>query len=196
MKHELKPLPFKKELKGISQKTIDIHYNKLYGGYVNKRNEIEEKLLTADKTTANGTYGKYSELKRQESFASNGVILHEYYFMALGGEGGEPDEEFKNAIIENFGSYENWIEDFKSSGMSARGWVVLAYDHNTKKLRNYLCDAHNQGGIWGAMPILVLDTYEHAYYIDYGSDRKTYIEDFFANLNWPEINNIYKSISK
>lgn len=196
MAYEAKPMPFSKALKGISEKTLEIHHDKLYQGYVNKRNEIEEKLTSADRTAANATYSEYGELKREESFAANGVVLHEYYFNALGGEGGEPAEELKNALAQSFGSYEKWLEDFKAAGMVSRGWVVLAFDHNTGKLHNYVCDAHNQAGIWGAMPVLVLDTYEHAYFIDYGSDRKTYIEDFFANLNWESVNEIFKSIKK
>jgi len=80
--------------------------------------------------------------------------------------------------------------------MAARGWVILAYDFNDGKLHNYLADWHGQGGIWGAAPILVLDVYEHAYFIDYGSDRKSYIEDFFANLNWEAVNKRYLKIIK
>lgn len=196
MGYEAKPMPFSKALKGISEKTLEIHHDKLYQGYVNKRNEIEEKLNEADRASANQTYSSYRALKHEESFAANGVVLHEYYFNALGGEGGEAVNELKQALESSFGSYEKWAEDFKAAGMVARGWVVLAYDHNTGKLHNYICDAHNQGGIWGAMPVLVLDTYEHAYFIDYGSDRKSYIEDFFTNLNWEKLNEIYTSIKK
>ena len=193
MAYEAKPLPFSKALQGISDKTMQIHHDKLYQGYVNKRNEIEEKLVSADRSAANATYSEYGEMKREESFASNGVILHEYYFNVLGGEGGEATGEIREAIEKDFGSYEAWVEDFKAAGMVARGWVVLAYDYNTGKLHNYVCDAHNQGGIWGAKPILVLDVYEHAYFIDYGSDRKKYIEDYFANLNWENANDLYKN---
>lgn len=193
MAYEAKPLPFSKALQGISDKTLQIHHDKLYQGYVNKRNEIEEKLASADRPAANATYSEYGEMKREETFASNGVILHEYYFYVLGGEGGEASGELRAAIEKDFGSYEAWLEDFKAAGVAARGWVVLAYDHNTEKLHNYVCDAHNQGGIWGARPILVLDVYEHAYFIDYGSDRKKYIEDYFANLNWENANELYKN---
>lgn len=196
MAYEAKPLPFSKQLQGISEKTLQIHHDKLYQGYVNKRNEIEEKLATADRGAANATYSEYGELKREESFAANGVVLHEYYFNILGGEGKEAANELRAAIEESFGSYEKWLEDFKAAGMVARGWVVLAYDHNTGKLHNYVCDAHNQAGIWGAMPIFVLDTYEHAYFIDYGSDRKSYIEDFMNNVNWEAANRIFTSIKK
>ncbi len=197
MKYEPKPLPFKKQLIGITEKTLQIHHDKLYVGYVNKRNEIEEKLKTVDRSAANATYSEYGELKREESFAANGIFLHEYYFNVLGGEG-KPENaaELVKAIEAEFGSYEKWLEDFKAAGMVARGWVVLAYDYNDGRLHNYLCDALNHGGIWGAMPVVVLDMYEHAYFIDYGSDRKTYIEDYMKNLNWEAANHLYSSIKK
>ena len=197
MAYEPQPLAFNKPLTGISEKTIQIHHDKLYTGYVNKRNEIEEKLKTADRTAANATYSEYGELKREETFATNGQYLHEYYFDILGGDGQNAQApELLQALEKEFGSFEKWLEDFKAAGMVARGWVVLAYDHNIGRLHNYLCDTHNQGGIWGAIPILVMDMYEHAYFIDYGSDRKTYIEDFFKNINWNAVNNLYKTINK
>lgn len=195
MAYEAKPLPFKKQLIGITEKTLQIHHDKLYVGYVNKRNEIEEKLKTADRTAANATYSEYGELKREESFAANGIYLHEYYFNVLGGEGTQNGELLK-AIETEWGSFENWLTDFKAAGMVARGWVVLAYDFNTGRIHNYLCDSHNHGGIWGAMPVIVLDMYEHAYFIDYGSDRKSYIEDYMKNLNWEAANHLYASIKK
>jgi superoxide dismutase, Fe-Mn family len=195
MSYTVKPLAFNKELSGISSKTLAIHHDKLYAGYVNKRNEIEEKLKTVDRAAANATYSEYGELKREESFAVNGIYLHEYYFNVLGGDGTTPAAvELQKAIAESFGSFENWLTDFKAAGMVARGWVVLAYDYNTGRLHNYLCDSHNHGGIWGAMPILVLDMYEHAYFIDYGSDRKTYIEDYLKNLNWEAANALYQKL--
>lgn len=195
MKYEPKPLPFKKQLTGISDKTLQIHHDKLYVGYVNKRNEIEEKLAKVDRSQANATYSEYGELKREESFAANGIYLHEYYFNVLGGEG-KQEGELVQVIEKEFGSYDKWLEDFKAAGMCARGWVVLAYDFNDGRLHNYLCDAHHHGGIWGAIPIVVLDMYEHAYFIDYGSDRKAYIEDYMKNLNWNTANDLYKAIKR
>lgn len=195
MKYKAKPLPFRKALIGISEKTMQIHHDKLYVGYVGKRNEIEEKLATADRSLANATYSEYGELKREESFAANAIYLHEYYFNVLGGKG-KQGGALQTAIEKEWGSFENWLADFKAAGMVARGWVVLAYDFQTGRLHNYLCDSHNHGGIWGAMPIVVLDMYEHAYIIDYGSDRKTYIEDYMKNLNWESANHLYQSIKK
>lgn len=194
MPYTPKPLPYK-ELKGISQKTLEIHHGKLYTGYVNKRNEIEEKLKNVDLSTANPTYSDLRELKIEETFAGNGVVLHEAYFDGMGGAGGAPTGALLAAIEAEWGSYEKWEAEFKACGMAVRGWVVLALDTNDGRLHNYVSDAHNQGGMWGAIPILVHDVYEHAYFIDYGSDRKKYIDDFMANLNWATAEEIYNKFT-
>jgi len=191
---EAKNLPFK-ELKGISQKTIENHYEKLYKGYVKKCQEIQDKLKTADKSLANATYSDLRELKAEETFAANAVILHEAYFDILGGDGKQSGKIIK-AIEKDFGSYENWLAEFKALGLCARGWVFLAYDFNDGKLHNYTADLHNQGGVWGATPIIVLDVYEHAYFADFGTDRKSYIETYFSNLNWEAIDKRHMKIAR
>lgn len=181
-------------LTGISEKTISIHYDKLYMGYVKKWQEIQEKLKNIDKSTANATFSDLRELKMEEGFAADAVLLHEAYFDILGGKG-EPGGKIVEAIAKDFGSFEAWQDEFKALGLCARGWVILAYDFNDGKLHNYISDMHNQGGVWGASPVLVLDVYEHAYFIDFGSDRKSYIEAFFKNLNWEIINKKFSKMA-
>lgn len=195
MLHKIKPLPFDNDLIGISKKTLEIHHGKLYAGYVNKRNAIEEKLKMADKAQANAAYSEFGELKRQETFAADAMILHERYFKNLGGNGDvSSGGKLIEQIAKDFGSYGNWEAEFKAAGLASRGWVVLAYDFNDSCLRNYSCDTHNIGGIWGSAPLVVLDVYEHAYFIDYGSDRKKYIDDYFKNLNWEEADALFQKL--
>lgn len=192
---EIKKLSFLKPLTGISEKTISIHYGKLYQGYVKKWQEIQEKLSKIDRSDSNATFSDLRELKLEEGFAADAILLHEAYFDVLGGNG-NPRGEIVDAIAKDFGSFDSWQEEFKNCGLSARGWVILAYDFNDGKLHNYIADLHNQGGIWGTSPILVLDIYEHAYFIDFGSDRKSYIEAFFQNLNWEAINKKFLKMVK
>jgi Fe-Mn family superoxide dismutase len=194
MSYNPQPLPYS-QLTGISAKTLEVHHDKLYVGYVTKRNEIEQALTTTDRSAANGTYSAFGELKRQESFAADAMILHEAYFNVLGGDG-KPSGELVTQIEKDFGSLDAWIADFKACGLVARGWVVLAYDLNDGRLHNYVCDSHNQGGIWGAIPVIVLDTYEHAYMMDYGSDRKSYIETYMSQISWSEANRVFMKVAK
>lgn len=174
------------QLNGISRRQIEEHYT-LYQGYVNKTNEIRSRLDTVDKSKANQTYSDFRELKVELSFAWNGVKLHELYFENLGGKGGAPTGDVLRALETNFGSYDRWAEDLKASGMSARGWVVTAWDMDDGHIYNYVADAHNMYGIWKAVPLVVLDTYEHAYMIDYGVKRPAYLDAFMKNLNWEPV---------
>ncbi len=183
-----------KELDGISQQTLDAHYKNLYQGYVKKWQEIQDKLKLVDKTLANASFSELRELKVEESFVSNAVILHEAYFDILGGNGGRAIGDIEKAIEKDFDSYEKWLEDFRALGLCSRGWVVLGYDFNDGHLKNYILDSHNTYGVLGVAPILVMDMYEHAYFIDFATDKKSYIETFFKNLDWKLVDKKFKKI--
>jgi Fe-Mn family superoxide dismutase len=176
--------PFVKDIDGLSKRMLDEHF-KLYEGYVKKSNEIQSKLETADKSEANGVYSFIGELKREETFAVNGMKLHEVYFGHLQGSG---DPSLAPALVgmieKDFGSIEEWKSEVVATGMSARGWAITAFDFRDNRLHVYGADGHNVGAVWGAIPIIVLDIYEHAYFIDYGTSRKAYIDSFFKNLDW------------
>lgn len=186
---QFQPLKFKELKAGMTMKSIGDHHGKLYAGYVNKANEIQKEVEGADKSKANATYGgAYSEMRRQETFAVNGMKLHEVYFGHLGGDGGDASGKIKELIERDFESYENWKEHFAATAMGARGWVVLAYDWDDKMLHIYAQDTHNVGPIWDASPLLALDMYEHAYWMEFGADKKSYLDAFFANLDWAAVN--------
>jgi superoxide dismutase, Fe-Mn family len=193
----LLPLPFSSALDGISEKTVSIHHDKLYAGYVAKSNEIREKLSPlehgGDVASANQSYSELRGLKEGETFALNGAYLHEAYFDILGGDG-KPAGPLADALADAYGSIDNFIAYMTACGMAARGWAVLAYDPTASALRVYTADAHNQGGVWGAWPIITLDVYEHAYFIDAGSDRKAYIAAFWKNLDWSKANARYEKV--
>lgn len=177
-------------VEGLSEKLMKEHY-KLYEGYVKKANEIEEKLKTVDLSTANQTYSDLRALKLGYSFAVGGIKSHELYFTNLSGQGankgGQPNGWLGTQIEQYFGSFDNWKADMKATGIAARGWVWLAYDWSNKSLFNYLGDQHDGFPIWNATPLVALDVYEHAYIMDYGVARADYIESFFKNLNWDEV---------
>lgn len=186
----VKPLKYK-SLQGLSEKQLSEHHGILYAGYVKKINEIWNKLKTVDLSLANATHSDLRELKVEETFALNGVKLHEAYFDNMGGDS-KPSGDIAAWIAKDFGSHEKWEAEFKALGICARGWVVLALDIEDGKLHNYVCDVHNQGGIWGSIPLLVLDVYEHAYFIDYATGRKSYIEAFMKVIDWKHVNEIIK----
>jgi superoxide dismutase, Fe-Mn family len=175
------------ELDGISRETIEAHY-KLYEGYVNKRNEIMEKLAEIDLASANQVYSEVRALKVELSFALGGIKNHEIYFEHLGGGGRDPDGRIGELIRRDFGSAAEWRADLKATGMAGRGWAWTAYDWDEGRLFNYVGDAQNTYPIWNATPLVALDVYEHAYFIDYQTDRASYIDAFFNNLDWDAVN--------
>jgi Fe-Mn family superoxide dismutase len=175
------------ELDGISRESVEAHY-KLYEGYVNKRNEIMGKLDELDVSSANQVYSEVRALKVDLSFAIGGIKNHEIYFDHLGGGGGEPDGAIRELLFRDFGSLENWRADLKATGMAGRGWAWTAYDWDEGRLFNYIGDAQNTFPVWNATPLVALDVYEHAYFLDFQTDRASYIEAFFANLDWTVVN--------
>jgi len=185
-KKEAKPLKYK-ELDGLSEQILAEHHDVLYTGYVNKTNAIQDALKNVDLSKANATYSDLRELKVEETFALNGVKLHEAYFDSMGGNN-ECSGNIKELIEADFGSIEKWAEEFQALGLASRGWVVLAYDWDEKKLHNFISDVHNHGGVWNCTPLVVLDVYEHAYMLDYGVKRKDYVDTFMKNLDWKEVN--------
>jgi len=182
---ELKPALL--QLDGISRASVEAHY-KLYEGYVAKRNEILGKLGGADRASANQTSSELRALKVELSFAVGGIKNHEVYFEHLGGDGGDPRDAIADLIARDFGSADAWRADLKATGMAGRGWAWTAYDWDEGRLFNYIGDAQNTYPIWNATPLVALDVYEHAYFLDFQTDRAGYIDRFFDNLDWAVVN--------
>jgi len=174
-------------MEGFSETLLKNHFT-LYQGYVTNTNRLVD---TLDQMVKEGKTGapEFSELKRRLGWEFNGMRLHEYYFENLGGQGGldKTGKLFKK-ITEEFGSYDAWEKEFKSVGaMRGIGWAILYQDNLTKKLINFWINEHDVGHPAGCFPILILDVFEHAFMIDYGLKRADYIEAFFKNINWKEV---------
>ncbi len=199
MAYQPKPLPFS-SLRGISQKTLALHHGKLYDGMVKRRNAVAEllhgllyggggKLLYA-----NDMASELKSLKSAERRLSNAIALHELYFEALGGDG-IPEVSIVPAIVEKFGTLDRFSRYFTASCLSARGWALLVWDPLDARLRVYTTDSDEEG-VWSAKPIIVCDMAEHAYFLDFGTDKASYIRAFFANLNWSSVDRLYQVARK
>ena len=176
------------QTEGISRKTHEEHF-KLYQGYVRKTNELFERLsrVSRDPAKANQISSEIRDIKVELTFALGGLKNHELYFDILGGAGSAPTGRLLEEINRSFGSVAAWSADMKATGIAARGWVWTAYDYDLKRLINYIGDSQNTFPMWNATPIIGLDVYEHAYFIDYGTRRGDYIDAFLRNLNWNAI---------
>jgi len=169
-------------LNGISEKTITEHL-KLYAGYVKHLNLIHEIVENPD----NPEYAR-REAYRRQGFEFGGMRNHEYYFSLL--EGGpkslSEDSALYKKIVEQRGSLEKCLETFKKlTTTRGPGWAMLGYDKETDKLIQYWVDEQHSGHLPGVSPIIALDMWEHAFYLDYvTADKSKYVEAFFTNLNW------------
>lgn len=168
----------------INREQFEVHM-RLYEGYVNKINEIDCILMNnPDRENANATFSFFRECKRGETYALDGVILHELYFENIGGRVNRPTKEALSQIEMYYGRYEYWAEDFVATAKASRGWAMLCYDQRSYRLRNISLDAHDLGNIAYSAPILVLDVYEHAYFLQYADNKTEYINRFMENINW------------
>jgi Fe-Mn family superoxide dismutase len=178
-------------LKGISAKNVEEHL-KLYEGYVKNSNLVQEKMSELGKDREKNAY-LLGELARRFSFEFNGMRNHELYFSSFE-NGPRPiadSGKLKKMISETWGSFENWLAEFKFIGLTRGiGWAMLYYDRADKRLINSWVDEQHLGQLNNCAPILGMDMWEHSYVLDYQpSGKKNYIEDFFANLNWDFIEN-------
>ena len=175
------------ELDGISRASVEAHH-RLYQGYVAKRNEILGALGSVDLAAANQVYSQVRALKVELTFALGGIKNHELYFDHLGGAGGDPSGAVGELIERDFGSAARWRDDLKATGLAGRGWAWTVYDWDERRLLNVIGDAQNSYPIWNATPLVALDVYEHAYFLDYQTDRSSYIDAFLENLDWGVVN--------
>jgi len=179
----------------IDAKTMEIHYGKHHNGYTNnlnnaisgtelEQNTIEEilKSLNLDNMALRNNAG--------------GFFNHNLFWKIMGPNcGGNPSGEIEEAINSNFDSLENFKENFKKAAATrfGSGWAWLCV-HENGKLE--ICSTPNQDNPLmpigcGGNPILCLDVWEHAYYLNYQNRRPDYIEAFFNLINWDEVNNQY-----
>lgn len=174
------------ELAGISARTIEEHL-KLYAGYVKSSNLIIEKVneLSADLDKNSYTIG---ELQRRFGFEFDGMRNHEFYFEQFEGGANAPDANSALAAeaTKLFGSIDAWLARFKTLAMTrGPGWAMLYFDPITKQLVQTWVDEQHLGQLVGLNVILALDMWEHSFMLDYApSEKKKYVEAFFANLNW------------
>lgn len=182
------PFTYTNDITVVNREQYEAHM-RLYEGYVNNINKIDTVLNQGDaqRNQANTTFSWYRELKRGETFALDGVILHELYFENIGGETPKAEEETIEALEQDFGSFERWAEDYIATAKASRGWAILCYDQRSNRLRNISLDQHDLGNIAYSAPILVLDMYEHAYFLQYADNKVDYINNFMKNINWTVI---------
>ena len=194
LKKEL-PYPLNALEPYYDKQTLNIHYNKLYVGYVDNTNKTEEKLRIARETN---NFENIKCLEKDLTFLGSGVILHELFFENMGPAiPTSPDVNLMNQIIKDFGSFEIFKQQFTESSkvVEASGWNLLVWVPRFKKLEIIQCEKHQDLTLWGCKPLLVLDMWEHSYFLQYKEKRPDYINAFWNIVNWNVVNKRFDNIN-
>lgn len=185
MNARMQPLPFDAAaLRGLSARLIDSHHQNNYGGAVKRLNAIRAQLGQTDFAAAPGF--QLNGLKREELIAANSMALHELYFASLGGDGQTMEPACALALEASFGSVARWRDEFVAMSRAlggGSGWVLLSFSPREGRLINQWSADHTHA-LAGAVPLLALDMYEHAYHLDYGAAAAAYVDAFMNNIAW------------
>jgi len=173
---------------GFSEKLLTTHFT-LYQGYVTNTNKLADQLRTLlDSDMVSSP--EYSELTRRFGWEFNGMRLHEYYFenMKNGGNELASGAPLHTVLTKQYGTFENWQKDFVATGsMRGIGWAILYYDPKDDRYFNCWVNEHDMGHLAGCKPLLIMDIFEHAFIIDYGTKRADYISAFLRAVDWKKV---------
>ncbi len=180
----------------LSAAQIAPHHSAHYAGAVKTFASVEQAL---EKSFAAGSTADPLAVERMKALQSsrgNSVVLHELYFDGLALKATAPGTGLRDAIAKRFGSLDRWAADFVTSAKSAAGWAMLVRHPVNARLYNVVSDEHAQGPLWLAVPLVVIDTYEHAFYIDYQNRKAEYVEKFLNFVDWAEAERRWEAASR
>lgn len=178
----------------LSAEQIAPHHTAHYGGALRGYAAADTRIEESVKSGQPLDDAAYGTLKRAISSKGNSVFLHEMYFDGLTPKAPEPTDTVRRAIEDRFGSIDKWSSDFIASAKNAAGWAMLVKHPVNGKLYNVVSDEHAMGVLWMAVPLVVIDTYEHAFYIDYQNRKSEYVEKFIEHIDWTEMNVRFRSV--
>lgn len=187
--HELPPLPYAYSALEplISEKTLRIHHDRHHLSYVEGLNKAELRLMEARQS------GNYSEIKhwqRELAFNGSGHILHSIFWTIMTPiSTGQPGAETGRQLVNSFGGFEPFKEQFTEAAINveASGWALLVWNPAWGRLEILTAEKHQNLTEWGSIPIMVVDVWEHAYYLDYQNRRADFVKAWWSLINWEEV---------
>lgn len=177
----------------LSAQQIAPHHTAHYGGALKAFVAIDSKFEESFQKGASIDSAAFETMQRQKSSRGNSVVLHEMYFDGLALSKNDPAADVRVAIEKRFGSLDKWSADFIASAKAAAGWAMLVHHPVNGRLYNVVSDEHAMGPLWLALPLVVIDVYEHAYYVDYQNKKPDYVEKFMQHIDWAEVNRRYRA---
>lgn len=189
-KHKLPPLPYAYDALEpvICARTLKIHHDEHHKAYVEGLNKAELALVEARRQK---DFSLVKHWERELAFNGSGHILHSIYWtvMAPCGEGGAPCENTMKEICASFGNFDAFILQFVNAAVKVEGsgWALLVWNPAWRRLELLMAEKHQNLTQWGSIPILVVDVWEHAYYLDYQSKRESYVRNWLELIDWREV---------
>jgi len=191
------PYDYKDLVPHMSEEQLKIHHDKHHQAYVSGANAILQKL---DKARIDAADLDIKSTLKELSFNIGGHLLHSLFWDNLaptGKGGGKPGGVLADALEKEFGSFERFKKEFTQAAVSVEGsgWAALTWCGQTERPIVMQIEKHNMN-VYPAFGILmVLDVFEHAYYIDYKNERAKFVEAFWNIVNWTEVNKRLKALS-
>ncbi len=184
-KYAAAPLPFAFDAlePHIDARTVELHYNFHHKPAVAAANKAEEALAKARESN---DFSLVKHYEKELAFQLSSHILHTIYWTSISGKGGEPTGNLAKAITRDFGSFDKFKAQLIAAtvAVEASGWGIVGYQPATDKVMILQCENHQKLTAWGVQPLLVLDVFEHAYYLKYQNRRGEYVSSIVNVLNW------------
>jgi len=201
MAHTLPPLPYDYNAlePAIDEQTMRLHHDLHHKAYVDGLNKAEEMLAKARET---GDFALVKHWEREAAFHGSGHLLHAVFWPNLApagkGGGGEPAGALAAQIARDFGSFAGFQGQFTAAAtqVEASGWAILAWRPADRALVVLTAEKHQNLTQWGVVPLLVLDVWEHAYYLKYQNRRAEYVKNWWSVVNWSDVAARFAAASK
>ncbi len=175
-------------LKSMKEKSLTEHTAVLYKGYVDNYNRIVQLIRKTKPKDANPHYSEIGELRRRLTWAHNGVFLHQLFFENLGGDSKAPEYRSSKMITTDFKNVNRFKKEMLAAAMVPPvGWAVWAWSALDDQTHIFVLEEHHNSCPIGVVPLLVIDVFEHSYYLDHKSNREKYLNKLWKDINWEAV---------
>ncbi len=167
----------------LSSEQLYIHHRQHHQDYVDQLNETE---LALQQMRQQGDYESLRHLSRQLAFAGSGDILHVLYWYSMEPGGSDMPEDLAEQLRTDYGTVQNFRQHFTEAAarVAGNGWGVLVWQPMYGRSEILAAERHENMTQWGTVPLLVVDVWEHAYYIDYPAEREQYLQQWWEVISW------------
>ncbi|UFU01470.1 superoxide dismutase [Radiobacillus kanasensis] len=196
--HTLPPLPYAYDALEpvISEEIMRLHHDVHHQGYVDGLNKAEKKMQEARKT---GNFDLIKHWERETAFNGSGHYLHTIFWDIMSPNGGgKPSGSLHAEIKRSFGSFDAFKKHFSEAAkkVEAVGWAILVWAPRAHRLEILTAEKHQNLTQWDTIPLLVLDVWEHAYYLQYKTKRGDYVDNWWKVVNWPAVEKRFEEARK